>query len=372
MEKIRAFDPLLVPIAIMSCALVAAVLYMVALNSRSQLIMEEFEFKFHSEKRRKELELMIAKVKLLQERPRIARRNSTTGRPSNSLLPIHKSSKSQIIRRQSTADLPSKALWSKSQYKPASLMGIPPEIRLMIYDHIIPSKIYAMDWSCHRSKCCLELPEPCENNKLAGRIFKSSLLQVHPKIYREVKELLWNRAVFGLGCTDHAHSSMSWISSRLIRNIEIPVEFDRDFQIRLSNMSKSIPTMNAMARDGLLQYITILVPPFQLQLILDEKLNGTFQFDLLRSFGSARTWSCKMIIRILAYGSYIELLNPLTRLTVNNSSNANISNEKIIQNYKDLFGELNQAWGGTFYLENTLVWENGRHVYRAPAAPLGL
>ncbi|KAF7914047.1 uncharacterized protein EAF01_000453 [Botrytis porri] len=192
-------------------------------------------------------------------------------------------------------------------------------------------------------------------NKLTGSMFKSPLLRVHPKIYREVKELLWNRAVFELGCINNAHGflkSTSWVSRRLIRNFEIPLEFDCHFRIALSNMSKSISTMNAM-------------------LLLEEELNGTFSFDLLRSLGSARTRSCKMIIRILYFESYIELFNLAWR-TIINSPNANISKEQIIQNYKDLFGELNQAWGGTLCLADTLVWENGRHVYRASPATVGI
>ncbi|KAF7918455.1 uncharacterized protein EAE98_009698 [Botrytis deweyae] len=342
--------------------------------------MEEFGFKSNSEKRRENLELMIetleliiAKLKLLHEKPRIARRYSTTGCPSNSSLPIYNSSKSQISRRQSTADLPSKALWSKPQYKPASLVGITPEIRLMIYDHILlPSEFDVMCSSCHPSKCCLELPERCATNNLSRKTFKSPLLRVHPRIYREVKELLWNRAIFGLGCINNAHKSlvsMSWISRRLIRNIEITLQFDCRFQIDLSNMSKSISTMNAMARDGLLQSITIIIPPFQLKLILEEKLNGKFQFDQLRSLGSARTWSCKMIIRILYSESYIDLLDHICMPLKYNFRN--IPKEKIIQIYKDLFEELNQAWGGSLYLADTLVWENGRHVYRAPPARVG-
>lgn len=207
MEETRASHFRLVPFTIVIWALVAAVLYMFAPHSCLQFIMEKFGFKSNSEKRRERLKLIISEVELLQERPRIARRYSTTDCPSNSLVPIYNSSKSQISRRQSTADLPSKALWSKPQYKPASLVGITPEIRLMIYDHIFPSKFDVMDSTCHPSNCCLKLPERCAINKLTGRLFKSPLLQVHPKIYEEVKELLWNRAVFGLGCVNNAHNS---------------------------------------------------------------------------------------------------------------------------------------------------------------------
>ncbi|KAF7905799.1 hypothetical protein EAF00_000078 [Botryotinia globosa] len=343
--------------------------------------MEEFGFESKSEKRRANLELMIedlesiiAKLKLLQEKPRITRRYSTTNCPSNSLSPIYNSSKSQIFRRQSTADLPSKALWSKPLYKPASLVGMSPEIRLMIYDHIFPSKFDAMSSTCRPSNHRLKLPGSCAINKLTGRPFKSPLLQVHPKIYREVKELLWNRAVFGLGCIDNAHNSlisMSWISRRLIRNIEICLDIDCHFRIILLNMFKSISTMNAIARDGLLQSITIIIPPIQLRLILEAKLNSKYQFAQLRSLGNARTWSCKIIIRILYFESYIELLNPIVKPLVYDSR-IDISEDKIVQYYKDLFGELNQAWGGTLYLADTLVWENGRHVYKAPPAKMDI
>ncbi|KAF7960401.1 hypothetical protein EAE96_000084 [Botrytis aclada] len=332
MEKIITFDPVLVPIAIFSCLLVALGLRMVVVCCLS-----EFESKFEFERR-------CMQLKLLRSRPQIA-----LNRP-------------QIARRYSTADLPSKSLWSKPQYRSASLMGIPPDIRLMIYDHIIPSKIHVMRWTCRPMIFCT-IYKPVINNLLAGNIFKSPLLQVHPKIYREVKEILWNRAVFGLGCADHPHHSlisMSWIASRLIRNIEIPLKSDHAYL--MSNLSRSIPTMNAMARDGHLQSITILIEPFQLQCILEERLYGTFSFDLLRSLGSARTWSCKMSIRICGYESYEELF---TRRLLYNFLNSNHSHGNI-QNYKDLFEELHRAWGGTLYLEKTLVWENGRHVYRAP------
>ncbi|KAK6614804.1 hypothetical protein H4I96_01125 [Botrytis cinerea] len=383
-------NPLWVPIALMSCALVTTVLCIVALDYLwgpiafirwillETLLWISFvddspfqsttdNLKFGLVPRRGwgcKLVFIVAKMKLIQGRPRIARRNSTTGQPSSSLFPSNGRRRSQITRRQSTTDLPSKALWSKTQYKLASLMGIPPEIRLMIYDHIFPSEIEPMSWTCDQYISCSEPHARCKHNVQNERCFKSPLLQVHPKIYREAKRLLWNRAVFGLGCDDHANRSlrsMSWISRRLIKRIEICPVVDHNFRIRLANMSASIPTMNAMARDGLLESITILVPPFQLRCIMDEKLNGTFQFDLLRSFGNARTWSCKRIMRISVFESYEELLNPILQPKV-----SSINHGTIIQNYKDLFEKLHQAWGGTLYLGNTLVWENGRHVYRAP------
>lgn len=160
------------------------------------------------------------------------------------------------------------------------------------------------------------------------------------------------------------------MSRRLIKNIEIRLEFDCHFRFYLSSIFKSISTMNVMARDGILQSITIIIPPFQLRLMLEQKLNGKFQFDELRSLGSARTWSCKMIVRILYFEKYTELLCSLIRPPTYGSRKV-ISDEKAIQNYKDLFGELNQAWGGTLYLADTLVWENGRHVYRAPPVTAG-
>ncbi|TEY74959.1 hypothetical protein BOTCAL_0067g00150 [Botryotinia calthae] len=366
--RIVATNQLWVPIAFMSCALVAIVLCIAFVYPLWQSTTDNPKFKIISRGLVQNLVLIIAKQKLLQRRPRIARRNSTTGRPSSSLFPSNERRRSQTTRRQSTTDLPSKALWSKIQYKPSSLMGIFPEIRLMIYDHIFPSEIKAMSWTCHQYISYFEPHKSCRKNVQDARYFRSSLLQVHPKIYQEAKKLLWNRTVFGLGCTYHANrslGSMSWISRRLIKRIETCLVFDRHYRIHLTNMSTSILTMNAMARGGLLESVTILVSPFQLRCIMDEKLNGTFQFDLLRSFGNARTWSCKRSMRIVDYKSYEELLNSLLRPKA-----SSISDGTIIQNYKDLFEELHQAWGGTLYLDNTLVWENGRHVYRAPPSPV--
>ncbi|EDN98197.1 predicted protein [Sclerotinia sclerotiorum 1980 UF-70] len=71
---------------------------------------------------------------------------------------------------------------------------------------------------------------------------------------------------------------------------------------------------------------------------------------------SLQTWRCHRGMRITGGSSYEEVLKNIPK-----------KSPLDVQNLMYVVGKLHAAWGGTFYVGDTMAWKDGRHVYRAPS-----
>ncbi|KAJ8058651.1 hypothetical protein OCU04_012827 [Sclerotinia nivalis] len=311
-------------------------------------------------------------------------------------------SRSQITRRHSIVayqDLPSKAVLlrreesfgEKSQI-PLLHITIPPtqtdplpktrteieKIREIIYGYIFPSKFYLapyyktpqnISWKFDLEPILYAYGNRSSYDTMNlsfpnCQAFGASFLRVHPQIYQEAKELFWKRALFVLPTPFRAIDALESIGQDFIKHIthlELHVR-SFDFQYwEISGICTAISMMNSLARHGQLQAINLVIEHVMLGFIIRDVLRNATSVRARRFYGTLRflcslqTWRCHRGIRITGGASYEEILK---NIPGNSAMN--------IQSLMYVVEKLHAAWGGTFYVGDTMAWKNGRYVYRAP------
>ncbi|KAF7856320.1 hypothetical protein EAF04_009848 [Stromatinia cepivora] len=274
------------------------------------------------------------------------------------------------------------ANFQEPQYETASLMGVPPEIREIIYAYIFPSKFYLAPYYEAPQKTSWKFDlEPIlyaygnrssyDTMNLAFpncQAFGSSFLRVHSQIYREAKELFWKRALFVLPTPFRAIDALESIGQDFIKHITHIELHVRSFDFQYwenSGICPAISIMNSLARHGQLQAINLVIEHLMLGYIIRDLLRKTASEKARRFYGTLRflcslqTWRCDRGFRITGGASYEEILK-------NIPGNSGMT----IQSLMYVVEKLHAAWGGTFYVGDTMAWQNGRYVYRAPPSHL--
>ncbi|KAI9645263.1 hypothetical protein NHQ30_005998 [Ciborinia camelliae] len=256
----------------------------------------------------------------------------------------------------------------ESQNGQATLLSLPRELRDIIYDYVYPFDTYVAPFCDKRegkfqSIYCTLCPFPF----VFPEAFSPSLLRVHPIIYQEAKELFWNRARFlfpNLKCVVDTLDLMGPIPGRLITHIELHTRFSCfDATIEDPLFPHLLSMINSRARHGQLQSVILLVEPSYIARSFErflERRTADGQYinfqDRLRLIANAQTWRCHRGMRILDCASYDGLLKIIRE----------IYHTMTMERLMDAIEELYWAWGGTLYFGDTVVWENGHHVYKPP------
>ncbi|CAD6447720.1 c16857b1-1f24-49ce-b967-0893fc37298e [Sclerotinia trifoliorum] len=263
-------------------------------------------------------------------------------------------------------------------YKRTSLLGVPREIREIIYGYIFPSRFYLapyckapqeISWKFDLDPILYAYGNRSSYDKMNlsfpnCQAFNASFLRVHPRIYQEARQLFWKRAIFVLPTPYRAIDALRSIAQDSIKHITHIELHVRSFDFHyweFSGLCPAISMMNSLARHGQLQAINLVIEHVMLGFNIRDLLRSPVSERAHRFYGtliflcSLQTWRCQRGIKITGGSSYEEVLR-------NTPKNSPMS----IQNLMYVVEKLHAAWGGIFYVGDTMAWKNGRHVYRVP------